>query len=158
MKTQTTALQRVTITDCNTGKQIIYIPAQWDENLDATIDAKFGIFCDWTFTTIFVKESSLSLVKKAKPAKAKAKANGMELYTRNGVYHVRYRVANKFCTRQYFMAYLQAKLAILEELVVKLSSDLLKDISSKTWQQVITCLKSLYAKIDSISLQLEAIA
>ncbi len=70
----------------------------------------------------------------------------------------KYRVAGKFCTKSYFIAYLQAKLAILESLVVKLSADLLKDISGKTWQQVITCLKSLYAKIDAISLQLVAIA
>jgi len=94
----------------------------------------------------------------SKPVAKKAKANGMELYTRNGTYHVRYCVDNKFCTRQYFIAWLHAKLAILEALVVKLSSDLLKDISGKTWQQVIACLRTLYAKIDSISNQLVAIA
>jgi len=69
-----------------------------------------------------------------------------------------YRINGRFVTKQYFIAWLNAKLAILESLVVKLSADLLKDISGKTWQQVITCLKSLYTKIDAISLQLASIA
>jgi len=72
--------------------------------------------------------------------------------------HINYRINGRFVTKQYFIAWLNAKLAILESLVVQLSSDLLKDISGKTWQQVMACLRSLYSKIDAISLQLEAIA
>jgi len=70
----------------------------------------------------------------------------------------KYRVAGKFVTKSYFIAYMQAKLAILESLVVRLSSDLLKDISTATWNQVMACLRTLYGKIDAISLQLASIA
>jgi len=69
-----------------------------------------------------------------------------------------YRVNGRFVTKQYFIAWLNAKLAILEALVVRLSSDLLKDISGKTWQQVMACLRTLYNRIDAISLQLASIA
>lgn len=65
-----------------------------------------------------------------------------------------YRIAGKFCTKQAFVTYVHGRLAILESLVAKLNRDLLKDISNKTFDAVLACLRKLYKAIDSLSAEL----
>lgn len=78
----------------------------------------------------------VSEVKQAKPAKPV------------------YRINGRYASKSAFIAYCYGKLAILEALVTKLNRDLLKDISTKTFDAVLACLRKLYTAIDGLTAEL----